>query len=682
MAFPKSLKTNYIVKSLAGAGKHSSTLTPFELAILDASNYTSLSPANVAGNEVILAVGSPNQGQAFAGLKVERLHDQLNTTHSFKSQPITAPKQILTQKFTKDDKVNVYYLGWNGLNNACKALEFECGKTYQFDLYVKGREVRNIFGQEMRDVIEFTTPCCDCTGVDCDTHLNCGLYVDQLVAQFNDPNRWLSRFFKAEAVVDCVGGDPITPPNAEIRNVYTLTLCDRGDELALADVQAQYPTSKVEVINRDNPYTTYQLVDVEEAGTPDPFTYTPTMAFDCECPSGWTEVPGGDLYSVKVDPSVYGDNFDTDAETTLGILLNYDFSAEGTSVTVLAQEADVLCFEVTILTGGLLDPIAIVNSGVTATLLGTSLGSCTQDSTSTEWVLSSTVEKYTRDLCVTVAIPDCPAVTDDAITALEAEFATFATNNDLTSPVTSTEGSCAVEFTVGQLSNEWIDPTSCDTDAWRTAKWDILPSFKGQTLKTCNCVGYTVDESTGCVTGPTADTDCCQCGIKFTAHDFRTTDDLLDAPVYDINEYLEKDAVQLSVSLLIPDGQTQVCSDTQPDFWQSQFANFRTLQGRDVLKEVIMEHMYRQEPYFNAVDKLALLLNKREGLRYGVDLNAYYYAITLSHNVANEMNWTGHNHSVREDIVLFIHEDDVTLYNQVLASLRQAFNVPVKSLNA
>lgn len=678
MAFPKSLKSNYIVKSLAAAGKHSSALNPFELAILDASTYESLAPGSVAGQEVIIAVGSPNQGQAFAGLKVERLHDQLNSTHSFKSQPITNPKQILTQKFTKDDKVNVYYLGWNGLNNACKSLEFECGKTYQFDLYVKGREVRNIFGREMRQVVDFTTPCCDCTGSDCNTSLNCGLYIDQLVARFNDPSFWLSRFYTAEAIVNCEAGDPITTPTLVTRNVYCLTVCDNGDELALAEVQNQYPDLKVTVKERSAPYTTYQVIDEAEDGLPTDFSQTPTVVFGCECPSGWTLVPSGTSYIVEVDNAVYTDNFDTDIPTTMETLLDTtagDIATLGAATLISAGVSSSL-YNVTV--GG--DGIGTVLAGVKLTSLGATQSRCEGSETATSWVSCGSVYKVERTVTTTVGVPDC-GVAADAINGLTVEWEAYATSFGLTTPTAVADNDCVASYSAIQLSNKWLTD-GCDTLGWRSAQWDVLPKFKGSKVTTDACTGFTVNEDTGCVTGPEVDTDCCQCGIKFTEHNFKTTDDLLGSPIYDINEYLPKDPIELSVGLLIPDGQTQVCTDTQPDFWQAQRATFRTLQGRDVMKEIVQEKFYRQEPFFNMTDKNALLLQKREGLRYGVDFDAYYFAVTLSHNVANEMNFTAHNSSVREDLVFFIHEDDAALYDQLVMALKQAFPVPIKSLNA
>jgi hypothetical protein len=84
----------------------------------------------------------------------------------------------------------------------------------------------------------------------------------------------------------------------------------------------------------------------------------------------------------------------------------------------------------------------------------------------------------------------------------------------------------------------------------------------------------------------------------------------------------------------------------------------------------------------NLTEKLALLINKREGLKYGIDLDSYYFAITLSHNVTNNMNYNSITHALREDVVLFVHQDDVTLYDSLLATFAGAFpDAKVKSLN-
>ena len=131
MAFPRSLKTNWIVKSFDTTGKKSVDLNRFEFAILDVDTYTSLSPLEVQGKDILFAVGSANTGQARTGLKFDRMRDELNSQMSFKSQPNLQVNAIKTQKFTKDDRTNVYYLGYNGLDD-CKSLVFECGKTYEF----------------------------------------------------------------------------------------------------------------------------------------------------------------------------------------------------------------------------------------------------------------------------------------------------------------------------------------------------------------------------------------------------------------------------------------------------------------------------------------------------------------------------------------------------------------------
>ena len=165
----------------------------------------------------------------------------------------------------------------------------------------------------------------------------------------------------------------------------------------------------------------------------------------------------------------------------------------------------------------------------------------------------------------------------------------------------------------------------------------------------------------------------CSCGIKFTGRSFADLSQLLQLPIYDLLEYVEKDPIVLTVGRLVPDGQTQICDENYPTFVQTQYSTFRTLQGRDVFKEVITEQLYRALPFWNLTDKEALLLQQREGLKYGVDVDAYYFAITISGNVQQDLNWSTTTDRIREDVVLFIHEDDVVTYEAIKAFVAGAF---------
>lgn len=665
MAFPKSIKTNWIVKSQAAVGKHSSELHPFEFAVLDKDTSTSLAPLDILNRDLLFAVGSPNVGQSTSGLKVERLHDQLNSTMSFKSQPVSRVTNVRAQKFTKDTATNVYYFGYNG-SDTCRSLEFECGKTYMFDVYVKGRPARNIFFNELREVFEITTPCCaPCADGDCDTALDCSYVIDELVANFNDENRWTSRFFTAEKVMSCATGTPEALPQVDYTK-YCLTVCDNGNELDLANIQAQYPASTVTRTERNGPYTTYELTLLESADAPADFSQDATTILGCDtCPSGFTEVAGGYAFVVEIDNS----NTDTDAAAYLAaVQLVW---ATATSATKIGFVNGTSTYYIVASTDITKLPAA---DGRVTKSLGLTETKCTQDTAiTTSWVECGSAYKVYRDLLITIGVSDCASVSNaDELAAIQAFYADDPSivADSLVAVDISGTTECLLRFSVQQLNNALLED-GCDTFA--VAKFDTLSSYKGAFWKVDLCEGWTADAETGCPVPPVATDRCCNCGIKFTARSFNNLDQFLDLPIFDLWEYNEKDPVELSVSLLEADGTTQVCDDKQPDFIQTQRANYRTLHGRDVMKEILLERFYRLEPYWNLTDKDALLLQAREGLKYGVDINSYYNAITVSHNVVNNLNYNSHTHSLREDVVLYFHEDDVVLYEAMKGQFAAMF---------
>ncbi len=645
MAFPRSLKTNWIVKSYDTTGKSSADLNPFEFAILDVDTYTSLSSLEVQGKDILFAVGSPNTGQANTGLKFDRLRNELNSELSFKSQPYLNINAIKSQVFTKDDKTNVYYLGYNGLDD-CKSLVFECGKTYEFDIYVKGRAVRNIFGQEMREVIQVTTPCCTpCTDGDCAETIECNVVIDELVRNFNDNNRLISRFYTAEKVVTCA----TTPtPDTQTFTKYCLTVCDNGDEIALANVQNQVSSSysKVTVKERNAPYTTYEVTEVTSgAGTPTAFVQDATVLQNCsECPSGFTLVGGGFAYLIEVDQA-------SSAESSLATLQALNGFSTLTSRSQTGWSVGVGTYYVT-------SSALLTTTTADAKILkyyGATQDTCTQNTAITSvWFECGECYAVERTMFVTFGANDC----DPSANILAAWTDYLEENPTLTedSEIALSEDGCFWRGSVVQPSNCIED--GCDTVG--VPVWETLPTFLGFVWEEEPCV--TEDLPTGC-----------SCGIKFTGRSFSDLSELLQLPIYDLMEYVEKDPIVLTVGRLVPDGQTQICDEDYPSFVQTQYASFRTLQGRDVMKEILTTRFDRAEPYWNLVDKDSLLLQQREGLKYGVDVNGYYFAITISGNVQQDLNWSTTLDRTRQDIVLFIHEDDVVTYEAVKALVTGAF---------
>ncbi len=203
--FPKAVPSSWIVRSVASEGTSIADLLPLQFGIFDKDTHTALAAGTVANKrKVYFAVGSPNQRQFTQGSKPERLFNQNNSDVNFRTElvPTSKVETIRYQVPKKTENPNVYYLGYNGLG-VCETLKFECGKTYMFNVEVKGRPVRNIFPGEMREIIEFTTDCCDtCDQTGCAVGEDCGKYIDALVDKFNS-GLWVSRFFTASKVLKC-----------------------------------------------------------------------------------------------------------------------------------------------------------------------------------------------------------------------------------------------------------------------------------------------------------------------------------------------------------------------------------------------------------------------------------------------------------------------------------------------
>lgn len=655
MAYPKSIPTSWVVRSVTSAGTSLEDLKPFEFGVFDEDTHTALSAANIQKRrKVYMALGSPNQRQFTQGTKVERLTNATNADVNYRTEPFPVRNVDLVryQLPKRGEKPNVYYLGYNGID-ICESLKFECGKTYTFHVLAKGRPVRNIFGHEMREVIEVTTACCDdCTQTGCETGEGCELYVDQLVENFNN-SLWVSRFFTAEKVINC---SPALPSlTTTTFNRFTLTVADEGNELALSKVQDAYPTLKVTLRSRTGIYSTYEVIKTGSA--PSAFSQGDVVIPNCtDCPSGYTAVASGYAAIVELDNA-------NPASPLASIQAIWSTVTSATLIKFTNGTAQYYVISTS--------QLSAAAAGVDAALvmnLGTKEAYCTKTTpTSTTWVADGTVYKVQRDLCLTIKVDDCDANADGAGTGESTErLTTFLSAFDdyvaasLTLDADSTD--CLLRYSISQYNTEYLED-GCDT--YDVAKFTPFPNFEGAQWKVCPCEGWTVDGVTGCPVPPTPTDRCCQCGIKFTG---RPTTQILDAfPGYDINSYLEKEPIELHITVYRDDEATRICNFESPTWLQAQRATFRQLRGDDVVKRVIEDRFYNKEPWVNQIDKENQLFLKREGIKLGIDVEAYYYALDVYFNIENNVNNTASSNDPRECVTLFVHEDDIT----TMASLKQ-----------
>ena len=631
-------------------------LKPFQFGVFDEDSHEALSAANIQKRrKVYLAVGSPNQKQFNQGTKVERLSNQGNNDLTFRTDPFpTRNVDIVRFQVPKrGEKPNVYYLGYNGIDT-CETLKFDCGKTYTFHVLAKGRPVRHIFGNEFREVIEVTTDCCDsCNDTACSSGVGCEGYIDQLIDNFNN-SLWVGRFFTAEKVISC---EPALPSLTTTSfNVYTLTVNDAGDELALSKVQDAYPTLDVKVKSRKGIETTYEVTKTGAA--PATFTQGKVVIPNCdECPSGFTLTASGYSAIVEID--------NANPEDALGAV--QAIWADATSVSLVKFSNGTATYHI-VSDSEVTNPGAGVDAALVMTL-GVTSSYCTKDSeVSTSWVLRGTKYKAQRDLCITVKPEDCgvdagAATTADLLAMLTAHDSYVSGSLELDADSTD----CLLRFTASQYNNAFLED-GCDT--YDVAKFDNLPTFKGANWGVCPCEGWTVNGD-GCPIPPVPTDRCCQCGIKFTG---RPTTEILDRfPGYDINEYLEKEPIELHITVLRDDPDTRICSFETPTWLHAQRATFRQLRGDDVVKRVITDRFYNKELWVNQIDKENQLFLKREGIKLGVDLEAYYYAVDVYfNNEINTNNNAAHN-QLREVVTLFVHEEDILTLESIKQMLADSF---------
>lgn len=662
----RSVPTSVVVRSVASTGTNFADLKPFEFGIFDEDTHLTLSAANINKRRVVyMGVGSPNQRQFTQGSKFERLGNPLNADINFRSQPVTTSTvdEVHFATFKKTEKPNVYYLGFNGIDS-CQGLKFECGKTYSFNVVAAGRPVRNLFFNDMRELITIDTDCCSpCTTGDCDMEEPCQKYIDKLVAEFNDPNRWLSRFFSAEKVITC--GDDLPALTRTTFVEYTLTVADNGDELGLSAVQNAYPTYDIKVKSRQAPYTTYSVI--KTTGVPSAFTQAAVVLQNCAtCPSGYTASAAGYAYIVDADNALLtaaaGGSTIAKLSTLAGVTVS--------SATAINSSTDHTVYSIIAEA-----PITSPAAGLVINLdLGIQPAKCTGPTTTTTWVTGSSMYKVQRDLCLTVKPDDCDADSDgaDAGETLARLTSLYANNSTVVSGTLAIDAAstdCLLRYNISQYCDNFL-MDGCDTTDDASAIFSDLPAFEGQVWVVCPCDGWTVDGN-GCPVPPTPDTICCQCGIKFTGRP--TTYIIDDFPGYDIAQYLEKEPIELSITPYYTDADTNHCDYESTKWLQTQHATFRQLKGSDVVKRIIKERFYDKEPWVNQTNKEDQLLLRREGIKLGINVDDFYYQFSVSHNTQHNGNVTAKWNNTREMFFIYVNENDLAVMNTLKGTLAAAF---------
>ncbi len=655
MAFPRSLRTAFLVESIAPAGVKMFDLKPHQLAIVDGE-----CPNEVLGlptfrdfPRVTFALGSPNKGQdTTQNGTVKTFNNNLNVDVPFLSEPVYGHyiSKAYVSKPNRNPKNYVAYLGYNGTNE-CEGMKLECGRTYALDIELIGRGVRSVFGRDVREMLEISTPCCDTCGDECSNTVNCTAFIDQAIKNIYK-SKLVGRFIKAEKVVSCCPAPPalVTTPYKK----FCLSLCDEGDGSALARVQRQYQTASIYRKSRKGSISTYEFCQL--GSLPDPVDFTQTSTVIPDCPTcvdmpGFTLVAGGQVRVVTIDNDGAG--------TTAA-----QYLAEVQAKYPTAISADRIDFQFgtstysVVFPAGFVPPTPLPTETTISPVQGSTSSRCVQDAPIvTPWSQCGDAYKVTRKLCLTMTLSDCNATTPD----LADIVAYYEGRQDIVAGSivqTGTDG-CKASYEIEQFNNACLED-GCDTIA--VAQFDPIPSYKGFIWETCKCEGWTVDTNTGCFVPPVVDNPDCKCGIKFTTAfiDTRT-----GGCAFDPNDARFYEPVNIQASIR-PIGETNMCDPLNVPFKIMQYPTFEELSGQEVIRDIILYRRYRLEKYYSPSEANAAKWSRAEGLEYGVDVDKHYYAVHLFHTVEQSTNMTRSNYAPREEIVFYVAEDNVAVLDQLI----------------
>lgn len=435
-----------------------SQLVSGQIGIFDSKTSTAVSGPVAGRQSLFIASGSWHKKD-----KLNKFWGGL--TESDKTVKFLGKDILQFEKSTPRRAENEQWvIGWDGIND-CDTLSYECGKTYTYKVRVWGEDVYGIFLRPIDRFVSITTGCCsvdDCDDSCTDGAVGSKYWARELAKAINnDPE--LGYFLKAEAI----HSDAII--NTATHRIYELSVCDTGDMIALAEVRGQYPTQKIERVNRVGSTSTYQFCAAIAGGTPAAFNPTEpiSLAVCGDCPAGYTTVAERDIYVVN-RPLAGTEVLVTDA--------NKNSYANTILTAYSAAAASFVSFNGTTATVRLEFPVGATVAAKNADVLtktGTTDAMCVPPAASNiAWVATEDRYKTTRTLCMSLE-KECG--TDDRLADLQAFYA----NNPsivANSIILKTAGTCGDTYQIEQYNNDCL-VDGCLTEA--VPEFDDVQSFEG-----------------------------------------------------------------------------------------------------------------------------------------------------------------------------------------------------------
>jgi len=425
-----------------------------QVGIFDAKNYQA--KADGQAKSIIIAQGTP-------GVKFPSGVAQGNFTK--KSDPIVGRNLRSFKKFkARKGQNQIMTMGFDGAD-LTKNLTVPVGKSFTYWLTLTGQPIANLMADTadthpatLTEQFTVVLPCTDDCVSTCGTKYDPNVVADAVLKEHAKRKiiggQFLSDYVKASKIVSCV-----TPSGAttvtEVK--WTLTVCDTGNQTALATVQAQYPGVPVKRIGRVNSVSTYELT-LPEGETPAPFDNSVLVTIpECEvCPSGYTFVEASDVWVIQRPISETTDLSTPAAQVAFAATVNGSYTTVA-DATFLSFNGAVATVQIYTAVGS--DVVAVLADSAIKT--GSNISLCTLDTpTTVDWTEGSSCVRGLKEFTLTIKNTDCGADYLDELVALYENVGVVTIKEQNTD-------TCTTQYSIIVESNN-VDCDDCD---------DILFSF-------------------------------------------------------------------------------------------------------------------------------------------------------------------------------------------------------------
>lgn len=567
MPFYQSFNQVFVTNSpaLLAQGQTVDNLAIGQIGVLDAKTYKAVTAPTYAKNKALYVVwGTPdvNLGD-FGGVPNENEYTKL-----IKGKLITGFKAKKAQR----GQTPMWTIGWSGDVSDNDTLHARVGESKQVYIKLTGTAIDRLYSKQGFTKMFSTTASCIDPCTDTCNNVNCPDLANEIAAQIN-ADKDFSKFIRAKSIISCEPAVPVVETNCY---KFALTVCDTGDDLALGLVQAQYPNDKVNRINREGAFSTYEVVrNVNTA--PGDYSNDTVIIPECPtCPQGATLIEEAVVYQVQI---AHGESptvtitVDEDDITVTPTLLSSDIHHD-TYTVVLPDGVTESAF------------ISAENAiDAVVTVLGTKRNICIVNGSDISWVSNGTLKKRPKKYRITLADSICGT---DRLSDLQEAYP------NLVITVVDPDGDCVHTYETTVQSNCY--EVGC---AIEDIYWVAPEPFEGAEWVAVPAAG-SVSE--------------CKCGVLIeSAFVNRKTNEC----TFDSFPY-ENDVVHVQISNFNPDYNGDPCED---EWVVKQIRQVKYPQGHGQYIQKLEQESKSYDQRFRAFDPV---VREVQGYSLQADPNKYY----------------------------------------------------------